>query len=311
MDLEADAVPERMAERLAVACLADDGARGLVQLCARDPRTRHRAGDVLRRADDLVDLAHLARRLPDADGAGHVAVIAVDDRAEVHQHEVAPPDLAVVRDAVGHGRVCAGQRDGLEGQVLRPVTAHVEVEEERDVPLRHARMELLEERREGVLGELLGGLDALELRRALDGPQGVEGVAQGRVREEFDALDPFEDGRALERQAHGLHRAGPGAVRLHDGRELPEDGVLLLDDGAVADDLARPLDVARVDDEDGLVLKDEHIARGGLHAGQVAPVDVIGDEGAVGLALQQRAQACDPFLHHCTSISASARTARS
>ena len=128
VDVETHAVAGAVQEGVGPAGLVDDRAAGRVDVLAADPGG-HR-GDAGRLGlEDHVEHPLLGRaRLPHHDGAGHVRVVAVDQRAEVDHHEVAFGDRSGAGPVVGHGPVGAGRHDRLEAHVVGPEPAHRGVE---------------------------------------------------------------------------------------------------------------------------------------------------------------------------------------
>src|SRR3954470_2519920 len=83
VDLQADAVPEPVAELLAVAGLVDDPARDRVGLHPRHAGANLRERRLLRLAADVVDPPQLLRKRTRGERARAVGAVAVELRAEV------------------------------------------------------------------------------------------------------------------------------------------------------------------------------------------------------------------------------------
>src|SRR5438132_9672846 len=86
--LEADAVPEPVAVRLAVARSADRRARHLVDVPAGLARPHRLERAPLRVAHELVDARRLVVELTGGERAGAVGAVPVGDAAPVHHHEL-------------------------------------------------------------------------------------------------------------------------------------------------------------------------------------------------------------------------------
>src|SRR4051812_13538183 len=124
VDLQADAVAETVCEVLAVPRLRDHLPRRGVHIghlgAGHDGTDPGRLGGV----HEFVDLSLPVRGLAEDEGAGHVGVVAVDGRAEVHLDEVAALELGVRRLVVRDRRVRAGGDDGGEAGLGRAVLQH-------------------------------------------------------------------------------------------------------------------------------------------------------------------------------------------
>ena len=94
-----------------------------VETVARDDARADRVDPrLLGSGDDVVHLPQLRRRLAEGHGPGHVGVVAVDHRAEVHLDHVAFGERAVTRMVVRLGGVLAEGDDRLERECVGAVS---------------------------------------------------------------------------------------------------------------------------------------------------------------------------------------------
>ena len=92
VDLHAHAVTGAVAERARVV-LFDDVAGRLVNRRADSSRLGRSKGGKLCVEYGLIYAALILRDLPHRDGAGHIGMVAVKQRADVHRYEIAGLDL--------------------------------------------------------------------------------------------------------------------------------------------------------------------------------------------------------------------------
>jgi hypothetical protein len=141
---QSHAVPEAVAEVLAVPGVGDHGSRGRVRIAPGGAGPHHVEPRLLRLADDLVRLAQRVRDLAHSERPRAVRAVAGEQRAGVNQDE-----LAFLHDPVARHRVRArGGRTPRDVHGERqPVAAEV-VEELLHPPgellLRSARKRLLD-----------------------------------------------------------------------------------------------------------------------------------------------------------------------
>src|SRR5881396_1495872 len=103
MDLQADAMTEPVTEVLAVLRRRDQVTGGGVRLLGALARRDRAESRSLSFADQLVDLARGAARLPDREGARAIRAVAVQLAAHVEHNELALADLALPRLGVRKG----------------------------------------------------------------------------------------------------------------------------------------------------------------------------------------------------------------
>ena len=140
VDLQTDAVTEAVAEVLGVAGVGDDLAGGGVDLAQRRPRPRAPRGRPAgRRTPARRSPAATARRRAEHEGAGHVGVVAADQRTEVDLDEVTRRQHRVGRPVMRDRRVGAGRHDGLERRSVGAVLEHQRLQLAADLPLGAAR----------------------------------------------------------------------------------------------------------------------------------------------------------------------------
>ena len=136
-------MPGAVHEGVAPAGLGDDLPAGRVDVLGARPRPDRGHAGGLRGPDDLdhPGLGVVERLGPaDRDRAGHVGVVAVDERAEVDDDEVAALDARGPTGVwCGPGAVGAGRDDRLEADVVGALAAHLGVELERERLPRWAR----------------------------------------------------------------------------------------------------------------------------------------------------------------------------
>ena len=163
MDLHAHAVAGAVAEETAVARLRDHVAAGLVRVKAGHAVLQRRQSRQLRLQHDAVDLFLSGGGLSHRHGARHVGMVPVLHRAEIQRQEVAGLNDIVAGHAVGQGTLFARHGDGLEGERVRPVGEHVEIQLQLYLLFRHAGPDEAQHVVEGLLRDRLGRLDLVKL----------------------------------------------------------------------------------------------------------------------------------------------------
>ena len=188
-----------MSEAVAVAGFLNDTAGNGIKVLPCYAGFCRFDSSLLRPENDAVDLAHFLVRLTDADRSGHIAVIAVIYRAEVHKHELSALNLLFRGDSVRHRGVRAGKNYRLKGEILRALFKHKPVELEGNAPLGDAlpdkRQQLVKSRLSDLLclsdaGELLGVLDHSHIRNRI--AESVR-VVNGHLSEEVPVSIQFPD----------------------------------------------------------------------------------------------------------------------
>ena len=225
--------------------------------------------------------------------------------AEVHGDKLPGLDDLLRRHSVGQAAVGAGHHNGVEGLVLRPVVEHEILEPGGDLLLRDAGADLVQNVRQGLLGDALGGDQDLQLLRVLHRPQ---------LRQQI-------------RRRHQLTGQGPGVkVMLPDGhigvlKPKAADVVALdglLQKGGVAPAGAHLLDVSALDVPPGglrvpgvcevvkLLGSDQGhaVGAGGVKAGGVEAVGLVGQQHAVQVMGSQLSGDLGKVIHSVTSWAA-------
>ena len=163
--------------------------------------------------DRLVDLAEPGLRLAERHRPGHVRVVALHQRAQVHRHQVPWCERPVGGPVVGLGAVRPERHDRVEGHPVRPGAAHRRLQLDGHLPFGHALAELGHDRLERLVRGVLGHLYQPDLL-------GVLGLAQ--------RLDHPADRHQLHA---GVGQVGPRLVREvlglegHPGGADPSDGL--------------------------------------------------------------------------------------
>lgn len=102
MDLETHSVTEAVTEILVVTSPRREGSpRHAVNDLAVDSGLYRLDSVEVRVVNRVVELLLLRRYCSDGEGAGHIAVVAVHDRAEIQRQEVAFLELLISGDACG------------------------------------------------------------------------------------------------------------------------------------------------------------------------------------------------------------------
>ncbi len=211
-------------------------------------------------------------------------MVAVDQRAEVDQHQLAGADDPLARLVVGAGAVRPRRDDGLEADVVGAAVAHLGVQREREPPLGGPVGEQGEHRGQRIVGDGAGRADPRDLAVVLH---------------DAEVFDQAARGHQLGGREPGLGEApllGPGDVlRLEaDARrrlQVPREDRPLLGDGATDAELrvhahrgqlaGRLLLVAAVGHEaEPFGVDHEDGGRPG-EAGEIADVGEVGDDEGV------------------------------
>ena len=150
-------------EALPVAGLVDDRPSGGIDLDAGDTGPYHIDRGLLRLAHDVMDLLQLDRRLPERDRAGHVGVVAVDERPHVELDHVALLQDAMARLVMGLGSVLAEGHDRIESEPIRTRLEHQALELPSDPSLRDTESEPVQQPGERRIRRRLRTPDQLPL----------------------------------------------------------------------------------------------------------------------------------------------------
>ena len=124
MDLQANAVPQPVAEMFAVARVDDQLARRAVHVTQTGPGVQRLAAGPLRIGDQRIDLELPVGGLAQHESAGHVGVIAGHQRAEVDLDEIALRQHRIGRPVVRDRRIRPCRNNGLERDRIGPVVEH-------------------------------------------------------------------------------------------------------------------------------------------------------------------------------------------
>ena len=218
---------------LAVAGIVDHRRGGLRDLLDSRPRDRRCDACGLRRADDLVGLAVLGRRLAEERLLGDVREVAVEADGDVDEHGLAGPEHVGRGVVVGLGRV----RTALHEHVVDGLGAALPeeaLEQPLHLELGHAGADAVVEEVDRCRDQLAAARDALLLVGRLDETQ----IAHERARQRgLGAEMPPQVREELERQL-------VVDDRLRRGRQVPEPLERLLDRRRGADPVGPLHDVA-------------------------------------------------------------------
>src|SRR5690606_5639100 len=230
--------------------------------------------------DEVVDLALPPGGRAEADGAGHVGVVALVGGAEVDGDQVAGAQLPVGGGVVRDGAVLAGGDDGVEGRLARAQLDHAGFEEAGHVAFGDAGPDGVQDVGEGLVGDGAGGTEELQLVVVLDGPQPFD---QGPERDE-PGPEPLVGGHAHVGRLDA--DAGGGGLAGHVGGlgRLDVEAVRLLDVPVVGHGQRRAVGP----DQDGRV--------GAGEPGEVADVHGRGDQHGVDLVGGQQGGELRPPL---------------
>ena len=185
MDVEPDAVPEPVAEALAVPGGGDQLACGRVDGAGRCPGAHCLEAGQLGGEHELVDLPALAVDLADGERSRAVRAVAVELRPPVDRDQLAGLDLDVSGRGVRQRAVGSGGDDRVEARAARAPLAHRLLERHRDLVLGAAREPGRDDLLERLVGQPGRGSHCLDLLRLLDQAQGLDGRSGGH---ELDAL---------------------------------------------------------------------------------------------------------------------------
>ena len=119
---------------------------------AGDAGAHRVAAGLLARGDEVPEAAGVGAGVADADGAGHVGAVAVDDAAEVDDDELAAADAPVGRAGVRLRGVRARRDDRVEAHAARTAAAHRVLELDREV----CSVGRVSERREQLCERVVG-----------------------------------------------------------------------------------------------------------------------------------------------------------
>ena len=224
------------------------------------------------------------------------------DAAEVHGDELPGLDDLFRGYPVGQASVGAGHHDGIEGLVLRPVVEHEILEPGGDLLLRDAGPDLVQDIRQGLLRNPLGGNHDLQLLRVLYRPQFCQQVRRGH---QLTGQSPgigvvLPDGhigvlkpQALDAVAlDGLHQQGgiaPAVACLLDLRilHMPPGGLCVPGVGEVIELLSGDQGHA--------------VGSGGVEAGGVKTVGLMGQQHTVQVTGFQLGGDFSKMIHRVTS----------
>ena len=286
MDLDTQAVAVAVAHEPGVAGLVDDLDGGVVDVHAQHPCLTGGHARLLGGQDSVVDLLLLGADAADGDGPGHVRAVALVHAAEVHGDEVPLLHLAHRGDGVGPGAVGAAGHDGGEAHPLGPPGHLLEGELGGDLGLGHARLDVVQDGGEGLVGDALGLLHDGQLLLVFGAAQAHDeavGVAELHAGEVVLQVVVLAQGHVAVLDAQGLDVVGVQEL-------LDEGGVVAL---AVHDDhlgvlhaLLGHLGVAGVGDEPGGLGGDDAVALG-VAAEGVELAGVAGHQHGVDVVLAQ------------------------
>ena len=174
VDEQADAVPEAVAEAVAVAGRLDHVPGEAIRLDARHAGLDPRDGGELRLEADVVDPAQPPRQLAGRERAGAVGAVAVEPGAPVDGDERSRLDEVVARLRVRLRAVRARGDRRVERELVDPVGMQQLPEPPRELALAAADPGLRGERLEGPVGGERGAADAADLGLVLHRPEGVD-----------------------------------------------------------------------------------------------------------------------------------------
>src|SRR5712691_590139 len=171
MDLQADAMAEPVLEMIAVPGRCDHVASRSVD--RRDARadTDGRHPGPLRGGDQLVDLLLPRRGLADDHRPGHIRVIAAESGTAVNGHQVPGGKRPVGGHVVRSRAVRPAGDDAVEREPLGATVGHRALEQDRELPLGHARADRRKYQGERLAGDGAGAGEQLDLCLILDHPQ--------------------------------------------------------------------------------------------------------------------------------------------
>src|SRR5215207_2538680 len=122
-----------MAELLAVAGLSEELARDRVGVLAAHPTADLLLGPKLCAEDQVVDLAELVARGPNADRPRHVRAIPIDPGTDVDRDRLALLELPISRHGMGHRGIGPTGDDRRERR-RRAMILEVPVDRDGDLP---------------------------------------------------------------------------------------------------------------------------------------------------------------------------------
>jgi hypothetical protein len=115
MDLESDAMTERVLEELAVSSGGDAVAGDAVEFAALDSLTHMIAGELLGIQNGAVDSSRFRAEASDADGSGHVAVVSSHDASEIERQQIPASELSCRGPAMGECAALTARDNRFEG----------------------------------------------------------------------------------------------------------------------------------------------------------------------------------------------------
>ncbi len=261
VDLQADAVPQPVHELVAVPRARDHLAGGGVDVDDLRPGRQPAAPHLLGGRDERVQVTLPAGGPADHHGAGHVGVVAVDQRAEVHLHQVPAAHRRVRRTVVRHRGVRTCGDDRRERRPLGAARPHARLQVVGDVSL-------------AAPGTQAAGCDEVGERGVGDGACSAQRGRLGLVLDQTQA--PHQARRAV--QQHGVARGVHQRLVLVDG-----------DDVRLEAQPGHPQAVRRARQHEGTAPVDHPLQVGDLPGalGVVAPVRAEA-AGRVAVDMQQQ-----------------------
>jgi len=176
VDLQTDPVAQTVAEVLPVAGLGDHRAGRAVDLAQFGPGHQCRPAGPLGLGHQRVDLPLPRGRGSQHEGAGHVRVVAADQRTEVDLHEIPGPQFGVGGPVMRDSRIGAGGDDRLEGPPVGAVFEHQELQFAGHRPLSPPRTQSTagDQRGQGRIGRLARQPQQRHLTGVLDLPKALD-----------------------------------------------------------------------------------------------------------------------------------------
>ena len=297
-----------------VSTLAHDGACGVVDVSRCSSRAHPVQAGSIRRFHNLVDLDHLRGRLTERERPGHIRVITVHGRAEVHLDHVAPSQGAPARIVVGLGGLLAEARDRVERHSLRAALSHLELEERSELDLGHPFFELVQHSRQRVVGHVVRAAHRSDLAFVFDRAQVlhlIEGLDEPDARHRV--ADPAGH---LKRHVPGFHAEATDVHPAHHGHECPVypggltdgSGAHGIDLTAHVGDLVRGLLFVPPIRHEHVLTTDDQLAVRARVAGEVSDVHRLRDEQRVdSQGLEPRTDPLPAFVHLASTAASSAK----
>ena len=159
------------------------------------------------------------------------------------------------------------------------------VEVEHDVPFRNANTDIVQRFRQRCLCNTLCLSNLFDLLRRFHRAAVIDGTAQhvAPIQLHLFFQRTLKHSEIMQRHGHGLHCCRLCAI-------LPQQLLNLkhqVNDTAICHALPCLFNIPEVDDEIGNLTKAYHRSGGGEHSGEIAPVDIGLDDGAVNSGRQQ------------------------